>query len=183
VVLAAVQGDAWHVASFAVFGVTLVLLYTAFAIYHRSEEAAWKLAVRKYTHAAAFLVIAGTATPFLLVSMRGPWGWSLFGIVWGLCTAGVAFLLVSGGRHRALAVVAYLLIGVLAVIAIKPVFALLPAGAIGLMLAGLICYSAGVAFCLWRLPRFDQLARQLCFQAGSVCHLLALLLFVLPTRA
>jgi hemolysin III len=182
VVFAAVKGDAWHLASFSVFGVTLVLLYTAFAIYHRHETAEWKLAVRKYTHAAIFLVIAGTATPFLLVSMRGPWGWSLFGVVWGLCTAGVALQLMFRGRYRVVTAGAYLLVGALAVIAIKPVIALLPAGGLWLVVAGVLCYTAGIAFYLWRLPRFDQLPRQLCFQAGSVCHLLAVLLFVLPAQ-
>ncbi|MDB6116167.1 MAG: channel protein hemolysin family [Lacunisphaera sp.] len=177
---AALKGDAWHLASFAVFGVTLVLLYTAFLIYHRREELEWKLTVRKYTHAAIFLVIAGTATPFLLVSMRGPWGWSLFGIIWGLCTAGVALQLMFAGRYRTVTVVAYLLVGVVAVISVKPIIATLAPGALWLGLAGVLCYTAGIAFYLWRLPRFDQLPRQLLFVGGSVCHLLAVLLFVLP---
>ena len=179
---AALQGDAWHLATFSVFGVTLVLLYTAFAIYHRREEMEWKLTVRKYTHAATFLVIAGTATPFLLVSMRGPWGWSLFGVMWGLCTAGVALQLMFSGRYRAVTVVAYLLVGVVAVIAIKPVIATLQPGALWLGLAGVLCYTTGLALYVWRLPRFDQLPRQLFFVGGSMCHLLAVLLFVLPVR-
>ena len=159
-----------------------MLLYAAVAIYHRREEVAWKLMVRKYTHAAIFLVIAGTATPFLLVSMRGPWGWSLFGLIWGLCTAGVALQLLFSGRYRTVTVVAYLLVGVVAVVAIKPVIATLPPGALALGLAGVLCYTAGIAFYLWRLPRFDALPRQFFFQAGSVCHLLAVLLFVLPVQ-
>lgn len=182
VAFAAVKGDAWHLATFTVFGVTLVLLYTAFALYHRHETAEWKLALRKYAHAAVFLLIAGTATPFLLVSMRGPWGWSLFGVVWGVCTAGVAFLLLFGGRYRVISVVAYLLVGALAVFAVKPVVALLPIGGLWLVIAGALCYTAGIAFYLWRLPRFDALPRLLCFHAGSACHLLAVLLFVLPAQ-
>ena len=182
VAFAARRGDAWHLSSFTVFGVTLVLLYTAFAIYHRREEVEWKLMARKYTHAAIFLVIAGTATPFLLVSMRGPWGWSLFGVIWGLCTAGVALQLMFSGRYRTVTVVAYLLVGVLAMVAIKPLVATLAPGALWLGLAGVLCYTAGAAFYLWRLPRFDQLPRQLCFVGGSVCHLLTVLLFVLPAQ-
>ncbi len=182
VLFAALKGDAWHLASFTVFGVTLVLLYAAFAIYHRREEAEWKLAVRQYTHAAIFLVIAGTATPFLLVSMRGAWGWSLFGVVWGLCTAGVALQWLFSGRYRVATIVAYLLIGMLAMVAIKPVIATLSPGALWLGLAGVLCYTAGIALYVWRLPRFDVLPRQLFVQAGSVCHLLAVLLFVLPAQ-
>ncbi|MEJ1971398.1 MAG: hemolysin III family protein [Lacunisphaera sp.] len=183
VLFAVFRGDAWHVASFTVFGVTLVLLYVAFAIYYRREEVEWKLAVRKYAHAAMFLVIAGTATPFLLVAMRGPWGWSLFGIVWGLCTAGVALQLMFSGRYRVATVVAYLLVGVLAVVAIKPVVALMTPGALWLVLAGVLCYTAGIAFYLWRLPKYAYVPRQLFFQAGSVCHLLAALIFLLPQAA
>jgi hemolysin III len=179
VVFAAVRGNAWHLASFTVFGVSLVLAYVAFALYHRREETQWKLMLRKYAHAAVFLLIAGTATPFLLVSMRGPWGWSLFGVLWGLSTAGVAFQLLFGGRYRLASVVAYLLVGALAVVAIKPALLNLSAGELWLVLAGVLCYTGAGAFYLWRLPRFEFLPRQLFLQAGSACHLLAVLLFVL----
>lgn len=180
VVFAALRGNAWHLASFTVFGVSLVLAYVVFALYYRREETGWKLMLRKYAHAAVFLLIAGTATPFLLVSMRGPWGWSLFGVVWGLCTAGVAFQLLFGGRYRLASVVAYLLVGTVAVVGIKPALANLSAGELWLVLAGVLCYTGAGAFYVWRLPRFEFVPRQLLFQAGSVCHLLAMLLFVLP---
>jgi hemolysin III len=180
VAFAALEGNAWHLASFTVFGVALVLLYVAFALYHRREETEWKLTLRKYAHAAIFLVIAGTATPFLLVSMRGPWGWSLFGVVWGLCTAGIAFQFLFSGRYRIASAITYVLVGLLAVVAVKPVVASLHAAELWLVLAGVACYIAGIAFYVWRLPRFDVVPRQLLFQAGSVCHLLAVLLFVLP---
>jgi hemolysin III len=179
-VFAALKGDSWHLASFTVFGVTLVLLYTAFAIYHRDAAAEWRQALRRYNHAAIFLVIAGTATPFLLVSMRGAWGWSLFGVVWGLCTAGVAFQWLFSGRYRAVTAVFYLLVGVLAVVAIKPVFAYLPTGALSLGIAGMLSYATGLAFYLWKLPRFELVPRYLFLFGGTVCHTLAVLLFVLP---
>jgi hemolysin III len=180
VLFSTVKGDAWHVATFTVFGVSLVLLYVAFAIYHRKEETAWKITVRKYAHAAFFLLIAGTATPFLLVAMRGPWGWSLFGVVWGLCPAGVAFQFLFAGRHRLISAVAYVLVGVLAVVSIRPVVAYMAPGALWLVLSGVLCYTAGIALYFWRLPKFAQVPRLLFFQAGSVCHLLAALLFLLP---
>jgi hemolysin III len=182
VAFASLEGDAWHVTSFTIFGVTLLLLYTAFAVYHRTEAAEWKFAARKYTHTAIFLLIAGTATPFLLVSMRGPWGWSLFGVVWGLCLLGVAFQLLFSSRYRVLSAAAYLLVGALGAVALKPVMASLPAGALWLGGAGVLSYFAGIAFCIWRLPRFDLLPRQFCLLGGSVCHLLAVLLFVLPAH-
>lgn len=180
VVFSILRGNAWHIATFSVFGATLVLLYSVLTIYHRREEVEWKLSVRKYAHAAVFLLIAGTATPFLLVAMRGAWGWSLFGVVWGLCTAGVAFQLLFHGRLRAVSVVVYLMVGALAVVAIRPVIALIPAQTLWLLLTGVLCYTGGIAFYLWRLPRFDFVPRQLFLQAGSVCHLLAVLFMVLP---
>ncbi|HVZ64251.1 MAG TPA: hemolysin III family protein [Lacunisphaera sp.] len=183
VLFSALRGDATHITTFTVFGVTLVLLYATFALYHRRDDTAWKLAVRQYAHAAVFLVIAGTATPFLLVALRGAWGWSLFGVVWGLCTAGIVLQWLFAGRWRVATVVVYLLIGVLAMVAFKPVVAGLPPGALRLGLAGALCYCVGFAFYLWQLPRFDLVPRQLFLQAGSICHLLALLLFVLPGHA
>ncbi len=180
VLFASLRGDTWHLASFTVFGVTLVLLHTAFVLYYRARTADWKGTVRKYAHATIFLAIAGTATPFLLVSMRGPWGWSLFGVVWGLCVLGVAFQLLFSGRYRTLSLVAYILVGMLALVAVKPALAHLPDGALWLGFAGLLSYLAAIAFYLWRLPRFDILPRHLFLLGGSVCHLLAVLLFVLP---
>jgi len=112
--------------------------------------------------------------------MRGPWGWSLFGVVWGICTAGVALQVLFAGRYRVVTILAYLLVGALAVVAIRPAIALIPPGALWLGLAGVLCYTAGIAFYLWRLPRFDAVPRVLFFQAGSACHVLAALLFLLP---
>ena len=180
IVFASLRGNAWHIASFSVFGVSLVLLYAVFGLYHSTEAAEWRRVLRLYKHAAVFVLIAGTATPFLLVGLRGAWGWSLFGVLWGLCSVGVLFQLLFAGRYRVVSSVAYLLMGVLAVIAIKPVVATLPAGGLWLMLAGGLSYLAALAFYVWRLPRYDVLPRQFFAIGGSVCHLLAALLFLLP---
>ncbi len=180
IVFACLRGDAWHIASFSVFGFSLVLLYTVFGLYHSLEAAEWRRVLRQYKHAAVFVLIAGTWTPFLLVGLRGAWGWSLFGVVWGLCTVGMLFQLLFAGRYRVVSFLAYVLVGVLAVIAIKPVVSTLPSGGLWLMLAGTLCYLAALAFYVWRLPRYELLPRQLFAIGGSVCHLLAALLFLLP---
>ncbi len=181
IVFACLRGDAWHIASFSVFGVSLVLLYAVFGLYHSRETGEWRRMLRQYNHAAVFVLIAGTSTPFLLVGMRGAWGWSLFGIVWGLCTVGVLFQLLFAGRYRIVSSLAYVLVGVLAVVAIKPVVAMLPAGGLWLMLAGGLSYLTAIAFYFWRLPRYELLPRQLFAIGGSACHLLAAVLFLLPT--
>jgi hemolysin III len=180
IVFACLRGDAWHIASFSVFGFSLVLLYAVFGLYHSIEAAEWRRVLRQYNHAAVFVLIAGTSTPFLLVGLRGAWGWSLFGIVWGLCTVGVLFQLLFAGRYRLVSSIAYVLVGVVAVVAIRPVVTTLPSGGLWLMLAGGLCYLGAIAFYIWRLPRYDLVPRQVFAIGGSVCHTLAALLFLLP---
>jgi hemolysin III len=180
VTLASLRGDAWHVASFIVFGVALIALYVAFASFRRTRLAAGRKLFQGYNHAAIFLLIAGTATPFLLGSVRGPWGWSLFGVVWGLCLVGAAFRLCFTGRLRRVATFAYLALGVLALIAIKPLLASLPSGALWLLLAGGLCYAIGTLFHRWQRLQYHQVARHAFAFVGSACHLVAVLCFVLP---
>ena len=181
IVFACLRGDAWHIASFSVFGGSLVLLFAVSGLYHNLEAVEWRRVLRQYKHAAIFLLIAGTSTPFLLVGLRGAWGWSLFGVVWGLCAVGVLFQLLFAGRYRVVSFLAYGLVGVVAVIAIRPVVATLPPGGLWLMLAGGLSYLAAIAFYVWRLPRYELLPRQLFVIGGSVCHTLAAVLFLLPT--
>jgi hemolysin III len=160
--------------------VTLVLLYAAFASFRRTRVAEGRKLFQGYNHAAIFLLIAGTATPFLLGSVRGPWGWSLFGVVWGLCLTGAIFRLVCTGPLRSVSTLAYLALGVLALIAIKPLLARLPSGALWLLLAGALCYGVGTLFHRWQRLHYHQVARHVFAFGGSACHLIAVLFFVLP---
>ncbi|MDQ5978706.1 MAG: hemolysin, partial [Verrucomicrobiota bacterium] len=117
VVASARHGDAWHVVSTAIFGTTLVLLYTASTAYHSVEREETRRLLRKFDHAAIFLLIAGTYTPFVLVTLRGVWGWSLFGVVWGLAVVGVALKFWVAGRFRVVSTLIYLAMGWLVMIA------------------------------------------------------------------
>jgi len=179
----ALKGDAWGVTSGAIFGAALVALYSASTVYHslRSERA--KRIFRKLDHASIFLLIAGTYTPFLLVSLRGPWGWSLFGVVWGLCVAGMILKFFVAGRFRVLSTVIYILTGWLIVIAIKPLTAALPAGGIWLLGAGGLCYTGGTAFYLWKSLRYHHAIWHLFVLAGSICHFFSVLNYVLAGAA
>lgn len=174
-VVASTRGDAWHVVSVTVFGLSLLALYTTSTLYHltRSERRRWLM--RRLDHAAIFLLIAGTYTPFLLTSLRGPWGWSLFGVVWGICGAGAVFKVIGGARTHIMSVIAYLCAGWLIVIAAKPMLSSVPASALWLLLAGGLCYSFGVPFYLWKKLRFHHAYWHTFVLGGSVCHFLAVL--------
>jgi hemolysin III len=180
IVFASLRGDAWHVVSFTVFGLALLVLYAASTLYHAQRAGRLKAIFHRLDHAAIFVLIAGTYTPFLLTNLRGPWGWSLFGVVWGLCGAGAVFKLVFGERYRIASVVAYLFLGWLVVVALGPMLALVPHGGLWLLLAGGLCYSVGVIFYLWRRLRYHHAVWHAFVLGGSTCHYLAVLLFLLP---
>jgi len=177
------RGDAWHVVSFTIFGLTLLILYTVSTLYHAWRSSRMKRIFRKLDYAAIFLLIGGTYTPFLLTSLRGPLGWTLFGIVWGICGAGAVFKLIVGGRFPLASTLAYLFVGWLIVVAVNPMFAAVPHGGIWLLFAGGICYSVGVIFHRWRSLRYHHAFWHGCVLGGSLCHFLAVLLFLLPSGA
>jgi len=183
VVNSSLYGDAWQIVSCCVFGSTLVLLYGAYTFYHAWRSEHGKQVFLKLGRASVFLLIAGTYTPFLLNNLRGPWGWSLFGVVWGLCGAGAVFQLVAGNRYRATTAIAALFLGWMIVVAIKPLVAAVPLAGVWLLLAGGLCYTAGMMTSQLRSVRYHNAFRNALVLGGSTCHLLAVLLFVLPQHA
>lgn len=176
-------GDAWQVASTAVFGATLVLLYTSSTLYHGFRGQRMKEVLQKFDHAAIFLLIAGTYTPFVLVPLRGPWGWSLFGVVWGLALIGVALKFWFAGRFRLVSTLIYLGMGWLVLVAIKPLMAALPSGGLRLLIAGGLCYTGGAVFYLWKRLPYQHAVWHLFVMAGSACHWAAVFYYVLPSAA
>jgi hemolysin III len=183
IVFSSLRGDAWHVVSFTVFGLTLLALYTFSTIYHAQRAGRAKLLFEKLDHAAIFLLIAGTYTPFLLTSLRGPWGWSLFGVIWGLSGAGAVFQLFFGGRYPLASTIAYLFAGWLIVVALEPLVASVPEGGLWLLLSGGLCYTVGVVFFLWHRLRYHHAVWHTLVLGGSTCHFLAVLLYLLPRAA
>jgi len=181
IVFSSLRGDAWHVVSFTVFGLSLLFLYTASTLYHSWRGKRGARLLLKLDHAAIFVLIAGTYTPFLLVSLRGAWGWSLFGVIWGLCGAGAVFQLIFGDRFRTTSTLAYLFLGWLIVVALKPMIVAVPAGALWLLLAGGLCYTVGTIFYRWQRLRYHHAFWHTFVLAGSTCHFLAVLLFLLPS--
>jgi hemolysin III len=180
VISSSLYGDAWHIVSFSVFGATLILLYSIWALYNAWHSERGKQLFLKLGRASAFLLIAGTYTPFMLVSLRGPWGWTMFGLVWGLCAAGAAFQFIVGNRYRVTSTVASLFVGWMIVIAIKPLAAALPHWGLWLLLAGGLCYTLATAVYALRRVRYHYAFRNAFLIGGSTCHLLVVLLVVLP---
>lgn len=182
VVLAWAYGDAWHIASCGVYGASLVALYLASTLYHGARAPRAKQFLQALDHCGIYLLIAGTYTPFTLVTLRGPWGWTLFGLVWGLALAGILFRVLFGTRYRPLAVASYVLLGWLCVVAVKPILELVPLGALAWIAAGGLTYTAGVFFFTAKRIPHHHAIWHLFVLGGSICHYVAVLLYVLPTR-
>lgn len=180
VTLAALYGDVWRVVSFSIYGSALFLLYTFSTLYHAVRSPQLKRVFRVLDHISIYLLIAGTYTPFTLVSMRGPWGWSLFGVVWGLALAGVVFKLFTTGRWGIASSIIYILMGWVVLIAFKPLIEAVPTPGVLWLFVGGCAYTIGVVFyTLKRMPYHHAVWH--CFVlAGSVCHFIAIFLYVLP---
>ena len=180
--LAAIYGDVWRVVSFSIYGSSLVLLYLCSTLYHSIQHPKAKRILRIFDHSAIYLLIAGSYTPFTLVSMRGPWGWSLFGVVWGLALLGIAFKTVFIGRYEKWATAAYVLMGWLVVIAFKQMLVTVPPGGIIWLVIGGVVYTSGVLFYAWEKLPYNHAVWHLFVLGGSICHFFAVLFHVLPVR-
>jgi hemolysin III len=183
VVFAAPQGGAGRIASSAVFGAALVLLYLASVLYHAISAPRAKGVLRRLDHCAIYLLIAGTYTPFALVSLRGAFGWSLFGVVWGLALLGMARELFTRRGSQVLSVALYLCLGWLAAAVIQPLARVVPGTGLVLLVSGGVAYSAGVVFFLWRRLPYHHAVWHGFVLAGSACHFFAVLFYVIRVPA
>jgi len=177
---ASVYGNAWHIVGCSVFGATLILLYAASAFYHGIQLPRAKTVLRSLDHAAIFLLIAGTYTPFTLVNLRGPWGWSLFGVIWGLAVLGVVFEVTILRRRKAVSLALYVAMGWAVVVAVKPVLAAIAPGGLLLLLLGGVAYTAGIGFYVWRRLPYHHAIWHVFVLVGSILHFFAVLFYVIP---
>ena len=173
VTLAAIFGNGWQLGAAIVFGVTLLLLYLASTLYHSFQHPVLKGRLKVFDHCAIYLLIAGTYTPFTLIGLRGPWGWSLFAAIWTLALAGVVFKLFYTGRFKRASTLIYVAMGWLVLVAIKPVLAALDAWTFGWLIAGGVFYTLGTVFYHREsIPYSHAIWHVFCI-AGSVCHYIA----------
>jgi hemolysin III len=182
VTLASQHGTVWHIISCSVYAAMLIFLYTASTLYHSRRLPNAKLVLRILDHGAIFLLIAGTYTPFTLVNLRGPWGWSLFGVIWGLALLGIAFQ--EWLRRWPVARVGlYVAMGWAAAVAVKPLFATVAPGGLILLLVGGLAYTLGIAFYAWHRLPYHHAIWHVFVLAGSLAHFCAILFYVLPPEA
>ncbi len=177
---AGLYGDAWHIVACSIFGATMILLYTASTLYHTIHWPSARPVLRILDHCAIFLLIAGTYTPFTLVNLRGPWGWSLFGTIWGLAVVGILLEIFLTSRLHYLIIGLYIAMGWAMVVAIKPMLTAVAPGGLLLLLAGGLCYTIGVPLYIKRSIPFNHAIWHLFVLAGTSLHFFAVLLYVIP---
>ncbi|MEG4316272.1 hemolysin III family protein [Pseudomonas sp. FIP_A4] len=178
-VLATLGGSLAEIVSVAIYGLSLVLLYSISTLYHSLRGRA-KVIMRKLDHLSIYLLIAGSYTPFCLVTLAGPWGWTLFGVVWSLALLGMLQEIKPRSEARILSLVIYAVMGWIVLVAVKPLLAALGGAGFAWLLAGGICYTVGIVFFV-----FDERFRHwhgiwhLFVMGGSLLHFIAVLFYVL----
>lgn len=182
VVKAASLGTPLHVVSFAIFGASLVILYAASTIYHSTDDPTRRTKLRTVDHAAIYILIAGSYTPFTLVALSGTVGWTLFGVSWGMAVTGIVLKIFYTGRFNILSTSMYVFMGWVIVFAIKPLMAALPEEGIFWLFAGGIAYTVGaVSYSIKKIP-FGHALFHFFVLAGSACHFVAVYWYILPAN-
>jgi len=179
---ARIYGNTWHIISVTVYGLTLILLYTASTLYHSIQLPRTKSILQTLDHAAIYILIAGTYTPFTLVSLRGPWGWSLFAVIWCLAFVGVAIQIGQMKRWRGVSLILYVGMGWTILVAIKPLISSVATGGIILLLLGGLAYTFGILFYRWKSMNFHHTVWHIFVITGSIFHFFAVLFYVIPIQ-
>lgn len=175
IVFAAIKGTAWHVVSFTIFGVTMVILYLASTLYHSLTHEKAKILFRKFDHMAIYLLIAGTYTPYCLVVLRGWIGWTFFGIIWGCTILGIVLKAFFTGKNEKLSTVLYVIMGWVGILAAKPLYEAMPSTSFILLIVGGIFYTLGTFFFTKDNIRYFHGIWHICVLAGTTAHFFSVL--------
>jgi hemolysin III len=179
IVYASLYGTVWHIVSFSIYGSTLVILYLASTLYHAAKKPETKEKLNIFDHSAIYLLIAGTYTPFLLITLRGTWGWSLFGVVWGLAIIGVVMKFFFISKYKVVSALAYILMGWVIVIAAKPLINGLDVAGLWWLLAGGISYTVGaILYTLKKIP-YHHAIFHVFVLGGSFAHWVTVFFYLL----
>ncbi|HQB97767.1 MAG: hemolysin III family protein [Candidatus Cloacimonadaceae bacterium] len=178
VIYAARISDTWKIVSFSIYGATMIALFLSSTLYHAFHQPYVKRFFRILDHSSIFLLIAGTYTPVTIGAMRGGWGWTLFGVIWGLTLVGIILKIFAMSKLKWVSTVVYLLMGWIVIIAIKPLLASVPKGFLAWMLAGGAAYSFGVIFYIAKKMPYHHALWHLFVLAGSICHFFGMLTLI-----
>lgn len=179
ITLASLWGDGWQLGGAIVYVATLFLLFLASTLYHSIPNPVAKARLKVLDHCSIYLLIAGTYTPFTIVGLRGPWGWSLLGTIWGLALAGIVFKLFFTGRFKLISTLIYVAMGWLVVVAVKPMLAMIDPFTLKWLLAGGVFYTVGTVFYMAKRIRYSHSIWHAFVIAGAACHFVAVMSHVI----
>ncbi|MBM6382685.1 MAG: hemolysin III family protein [Paenibacillus sp.] len=182
IVFSSMKGTAWHVVSFTIYGITMLLLYMSSTLVHAWKDGKMKDLFEIFDHSSIYLFIAGSYTPLLFIAVRGTLGWTLFGVIWGIALFGVIFKAFFTKRFLFMSTIFYIAMGWLIVIAWQPLMAVIPTGGIVLLVAGGLMYTLGTLFYVWRGFPYHHAIWHLFVLAGSILHFFMVLLYLTPLR-
>jgi hemolysin III len=182
IVYSSTYGSSWHIVSFSIYGASLILLYSASTLYHYVQNPKWRQKLNVFDHAAIYILIAGTYTPFTLVVLKGWVGWTIFGVSWGLAIFGVIFKLYYTGKYDKISTIAYVLMGWLIIFAIKPLIDNFPIEGLLWLLAGGIFYTLGAILYSIKSVKYNHAIFHIFVLLGSFSHFMAVFLYVLPIK-
>lgn len=180
VVYASLEGTVWHIVSFSIYGTSLVLLYLASTLYHSAKNDKRRLQLQIFDHAAIYVLIAGTYTPFTLVTLNGTTGWIMFGVTWAFALTGIVLKIIFTGRFNLLSTIMYVFMGWIVVFAIKPLIHNLPFEGLMWLFSGGISYTIGaVLYSIKKIP-YNHAIFHIFVLGGSICHFISVFFYVLP---
>lgn len=182
VVFASIEGTAWHVVSFSIYGASLIVLYSASTLYHYVQHPKLRMKLNILDHAAIYILIAGTYTPFTLVVLKGWIGWTIFGVSWGLATIGVSLKLFYTGKYDKISTIAYVLMGWLIIFAVKPLVSNLSFEGLMWLIGGGVAYTIGALLYIIKSIRYNHAIFHIFVLLGSFCHFMAVFFHVLPIK-
>ena len=176
------HGDVWHIVSFSIFGASLIILYAASSFYHSAKKPELRSRLNIIDHASIYVLIAGTYTPFTLVTLKGTIGWVIFGISWGLALTGIILKLFFTGKYNLMSTIMYVLMGWVIVFAIKPLINNLPLAGLLWLVAGGISYTIGAILYGIKKIKFNHAIFHMFVLMGSFCHFMSVFFYVLPSE-
>ena len=179
---ASAHGNAWHIVSFGIFGLSLVFLYAASTLYHSAKKPESRNRLRIFDHASIYVLIAGTYTPFTLVTLNGPTGWMIFAMSWGLAITGIILKLFFTGKYHLLSTLMYVFMGWIIVFAIKPLIENLSSEGLFWLIAGGVAYTTGAVLYSIKKIKFNHAIFHAFVLVGSFSHFVSVFFYVLPTE-